>query len=128
MYCPNLQCPDFLQRGIHGEYREGFTVCPECDSLLMTESPEPAWGEDPILGTLIPVAAYSYRHEADLAASMLLANGIQAVVAGDDCGSVDPALGFATRTRVIVEASQAATASALLEEAEPAGEVGVDLA
>ena len=41
MYCTDLQCPDFLQWGVHGEYRQGITVCPKCGATLVTERPEP---------------------------------------------------------------------------------------
>jgi hypothetical protein len=134
MYCADLQCPDFLQWGVHGEYRQGITVCPKCGATLVTERPEPGRvgeAEEPVAtefpslpGPLVTLASFNFRQDAELAVSMLLANGIQAFVAGDDCGSVDPGLGFGTRTRVMVDASQAATASALLEQVAPESPAG----
>jgi hypothetical protein len=55
---------------------------------------------------------------------MLLANGIDAIVAGDDCGSVDPGLGFGTRSRVLVDGSEFEAASALLEQSGSESESG----
>jgi len=134
MYCPNEQCPDVLQWGIHGEYRDGITICPKCGMTLVQERPQPEIAEGfekpvtpqlpPVPGPLVTLAAFNYRHDADLAVSMLLANGISAVVAADDCGTLDPALGFGTRSRVLVDASQVEAASGLLEQAVVEGEPG----
>ena len=134
MYCSNPQCPDFIQWATHGEYREGLTVCPKCGAMLVAGRPEPAGAEvpakrvapqlAPLPGPLVTLASFNYRQDADLAVSMLLANGINAVVAGDDCGRVDPGLGFGTRSRVLVDASQLEAASALLEQAVPESEAG----
>jgi hypothetical protein len=134
MYCTNPECPDFLQSGIHGEYREGLTVCPKCDAPLVPERPHPPASEvpeglvglalPPLPGPLVALASFNFRQDADLVVSMLLANGVNAVVACDDCGALDPGLGFGTRARVLVAASQVEVASALLAQAEPAGPPG----
>jgi hypothetical protein len=47
---------------------------------------------------------------------MLLGAGLTAVVFGDDCGTVDPGLGFATRCRLMVPEDQASLALSLLEQ------------
>jgi hypothetical protein len=128
VFCPNLECPDFKESGMAGEYVEGTTVCPKCGAYLVAEPPvvRPA-GEDapsfqePLAlseGPLVTVASFNYRHEADLVLSMLLASGIEAVTFSDDCGGVDPRVGFGTRTRVVVPESQAAAALALIETTE----------
>jgi len=132
MYCTDPQCPDFLQFGIHGEYREGITVCSKCGAMLVPELPMSQRVEDPaesaavqlssLPGPLVTLASFNYRQDAELAASMLLANGIQALLTGDDCGRVDPGLGFGTRTRIMVDAGQVEAASALLEQAMPISE------
>ncbi len=75
----------------------------------LTELPE---------GPLVTVASFNYRQDADLVLSLLLARGTEAVSFSDDCGGVDPRLGFGTRTRVVVPESQAAAALALIDEAE----------
>ena len=134
MYCANLQCPDFLECGIHAEYRDGITACQTCGASLVPEKPQPTSAvsyEEPIAhelpplpGPLVTVAAFNYRQDADLVVSMLVASGINAIVAGDDCGSFDPGLGFGTRSRVLVDASQLEAATALLEQEAPEGEPG----
>ena len=39
MFCPNRECPDFISTGKPGEYREGITVCPYCQTELVAEDP-----------------------------------------------------------------------------------------
>ena len=58
--------------------------------------------------------AFYYRHEADLAASYLKAHGVEAVVVADDCGAVDPALGFGRQVQVLVPSEMVDKARALL--------------
>jgi len=64
----------------------------------------------------VVVASYNFRYEADLVKTYLSANGIDIVESSDDCGGADPGLGFGTRTRVLVPASQAKRAVALLKK------------
>lgn len=128
MFCPNVDCPDFKESGIAGEYLERTTICPKCGAHLVAEPPavKPAGEEaprfpglsEPSEGPLVTVASFNYRQEADLVLSMLLARGIEASAFSDDCGGVDPRLGFGTRTRVVVPASQVADAVALIETTE----------
>jgi hypothetical protein len=40
MYCPNPDCPDFLETGSHAEYVAGITVCPKCGAYLVDTPPE----------------------------------------------------------------------------------------
>ncbi len=127
MYCPNRECIDFEETGEPGEYRDDIEVCPKCGARLVHEAPDlrerGSVGVDEDECTpgqpLVAVAAFNYRQQADLAASMLLGAGLDAVVFGDDCGTVDPALGFATRCRLMVPENQAESALALLEKAPP---------
>jgi hypothetical protein len=125
VFCPNRDCPDFQGSGVPGEYREDIMVCPKCGASLVREPPvlreaeEPGAGgaeeRDAALGPLVAIASFNYRQDADLAASMLLANDVQAIVFADDCGGIDPRIGFASRSRVMVPESQAKLALALLE-------------
>jgi hypothetical protein len=64
----------------------------------------------------VEVASYDLRHQADLAVSYLAAHGIKAWYTADDCGGADPALGFATGTRVFVGASHVERALLLLHK------------
>ncbi len=125
MFCPNPDCPDLLESGEPGEYREGILTCPRCGAALVPEHPFPP--EDDETPAEVPwdrslqeppveVASFNYRQDAELACSMLEANGVRAFVFGDDCGSVDPGIGFGTRTRVMVPGSEAALAVTLLRE------------
>lgn len=123
MYCPNRECIDFEETGEPGEYREDIEVCPKCGARLVHDRPELRAPEEVAglgdgggaEGTLVAVAAFNYRQDADLAASTLLGAGLDAVVFGDDCGTVDPGLGFATRCRLMVPEDQANLALSLLE-------------
>jgi hypothetical protein len=65
----------------------------------------------------VVVASYNFRHEADLVKTYLSSEGIEIFESSDDCGGADPGLGFGTRTRVLVPASQAERAIALLKKA-----------
>lgn len=122
MFCPNPECLDFQETGAPGEYREGIVSCPRCGSRLVPEPPAPSGGERPAAeeqeddpGPLVAVASFNYHQDADLVASMLLANGVEAAVFGDDCGGTDPRIGFGSRTRVMVPEGQAQLALSLLE-------------
>ena len=129
MFCPSPECPDRLESGEPGEYRDGIFTCPRCGATLVPEHPFPEQEEEQPLpgfpagdgdgGPPVEVASFNYRQDAELACSMLEANGVPAFVFGDDCGGVDPRIGFGTRTRVMVPASRAEEAASLLREAAP---------
>lgn len=133
MYCPNRECIDFEETGEPGEYRDDIEVCPKCGSRLVHELPdlrppeevEDVADPDDPEGTLVAVAAFNYRQDADLAASMLLGAGLAAVVFGDDCGTVDPSLGFSTQCRLMVPEDQVSLALSLLEQADREPSAGV---
>ena len=126
MYCPNRECLDFKESGAPGEYREGVSVCPKCGARLVPEPPAPsevaergaesAEMPDGTPGPLVVVASFNYHQDADLAVSMLLANGVQAYAFADDCGGTDPRLGFGSLTRVMVPEGDASLALSLLEQ------------
>ena len=40
MFCPNDQCPDFLDTGLVAEYRPEIMVCPFCGTPLVADRPE----------------------------------------------------------------------------------------
>lgn len=130
MFCPNPQCPDLVESGEPGEYREGILTCPKCGASLVPEHPSPPEDDQTSAGvprdrspqeSPVEVASFNYRHDAEVARSILAANGVEAFVFGDDCGGVHPGIGFGTKTRLMVPASQASEAAALLREA--AGDV-----
>jgi hypothetical protein len=60
----------------------------------------------------------SSRAEADLLSNVLAGAGIEALVASDDCGALDPAFSFVRGVHVFVRASDRERAEALLEESE----------
>ncbi len=39
MFCPNDECPDFIETGLRAEYREDITRCPYCETPLVTAAP-----------------------------------------------------------------------------------------
>ena len=126
MFCPNRECPDFLESGEPGEYRDDVEICPKCGARLEHAPPEPGgrpgeqneWGGNGAApgGPLVAVAWFEYRQDADLAASMLQANGIWAVVFADDGGGTLPHVGFGTAARVMVPEMHAAAALELLAQ------------
>lgn len=59
---------------------------------------------------------FMVRHEGELAKGALEARGLQVILTSDDCGSADPALGFATGgPKLYVEESCLEEARAILE-------------
>ena len=128
MYCPNPDCPDVQESGEPGEYRDDVRVCPKCGAELVPGTPAEALdaagagsaGDEDADGPLVAVAAFNYRQDAELAASFLQANGVEAGVFGDDCGGTDPRVGFSSRARVMVPEGQARLAATLLDQASGA--------
>jgi hypothetical protein len=73
------------------------------------------------------IRRFSSRVDAEMAASMLLANGIDARVMNDDSGGMHPNLAFGLGTsEVIVPDEQLEEATALLDATQGGGEVGPD--
>lgn len=64
---------------------------------------------------LIVARIYSYRAEAELACSMLEANGVEAMIEADDCGGQRPLLGASIGVRLMVRRSDESRAKKLLE-------------
>lgn len=60
---------------------------------------------------------FNARHEADFIASVLSSEGIRAVVFSDDCGAVDPALGFVRGVELYVAEEDLERARQILEDA-----------
>ena len=73
-------------------------------------------------GGLVEVASFFYRHEAELARSVLHANGIEAIVTSDDTGGQGPGLQYVLGAHVLVHPGDAALARQILE----AGEAGLE--
>jgi hypothetical protein len=46
MYCPNDECPDFLDTGLRAEYRDDIERCPYCRTALVAEAPSVAVAAD----------------------------------------------------------------------------------
>ena len=40
MFCPNDECPDFVNTGLRSEYRDDVAACPYCGSTMVAERPE----------------------------------------------------------------------------------------
>jgi hypothetical protein len=67
--------------------------------------------------SLIPVAVFPIRAEADLARGALDAAGIYAVVAADDAGQQNPGLDFSRGVAVLVRAEDVSAAEEVLNDA-----------
>ena len=65
----------------------------------------------------VVVREFGSRTDAEMAREMLVANGIEALVVSDDCGSVDPALTFVRGARVLVAPGDVDDALDLLDRA-----------
>jgi len=104
MFCPKCKA----------EYREGFSSCADCNISLIPELP-PEPPEEYV--DWINIKTYSNRHEAELAKSFLLANGVNAVVSGDDYGGIHPALSFTTGIRLLVDKKDVEKAERILDKA-----------
>jgi len=75
MFCPKCKA----------EYREGFYKCADCEIDLVYElPPEPEQYTEYEYINLVNIKTYTDRHEAEFAKGLLLANGIYAVVPGDE--------------------------------------------
>ena len=111
MFCPNPECPDFVDTGIHSEYVDTIWQCPACGAKLVHElsAPPPPEGKDEpeVVGgdprSLASIGTYLYHQDAELACTMLTANGITACV---------------FRRELLVPESQLHEAMALLAEAD----------
>jgi hypothetical protein len=64
---------------------------------------------------LVHIHTFSYRHEAELARSMLEANAIPSVIHADDAGGQGIGIQFTRGVHLFVRAEDADRANALLE-------------
>ena len=46
MFCPNDECPDFLNTGLRSEYRVDIERCPYCETPLVSEAPRVVLPDD----------------------------------------------------------------------------------
>ena len=125
MYCPNRECVDFEETGEPGEYRDDIEMCPKCGACLVHERPDltpddglaPEDEEDAGLPEepVATAAAFENRQDADLAASMLRANGVPTLVVGVGWGG-DPRVDFGSRVRLMVSERDLPLARELLEQ------------
>lgn len=107
MFCPKCKA----------EYREGFTRCAECEVDLVPElSPDL---EDTIEYVhLVHIESYADRPEAEMAKGVLSANGIEAVISGDEFGGYSPAQAFTTGVQLFVNDEDFEEAKKILSELE----------
>ncbi len=125
MYCPNPECPDYVEDGFPAEYVDTISVCPKCGTRLAAGPPPPKLGggvEDVAAGVVgrkddppAEVASFGSRQEAEVAASYLIAEGIEAAVLADDAGGEFAGVDRAEGARLLVPTSRVAEALALLE-------------
>jgi Putative prokaryotic signal transducing protein len=100
MFCPKCKT----------EYKKGFSRCSDCDVDLTSELPEE-------YVDLINIKTFSSRQDAELAKGLLAANGVNAVVSGDDYGGINPGLSFSTGVRLLVKEEDVVNAQRIFREA-----------
>ena len=142
MFCPNRECPDFVEDGAPGEYVDSVTLCPKCGTTLVAdwppaeqddEEPEesvtpPESTERPVVGDasvpdgpLVAVAAYDYPDEAEPLISALVAAGVSVFQFLDDGRDFPDQNDVPACTRVLVPQNQARLAADLLRRVEQEG-------
>jgi hypothetical protein len=142
MFCPNRECPDFVEDGAPGEYVDSVTLCPKCGAALVAEWPAarpddeatealptppegveyPVPGDAPTAdGPLVAVAAYDYPDEAEPLISALVAAGVSVYQFLDDGRDFPEQNDVPACTRVLVPQSQARLAANLLRRLEQGG-------
>ena len=134
MFCPNRECPDFVESHIHGEYVDGVTVCPVCGATLVEEvaavqsaasraeiqldAASETEQVPPVAEQVVAVAAFDSRDDAGPALALLAANGVVVIEFLDDGRDFEDQSEWATCTRLLVPESQAAFAKRLIAESE----------
>jgi hypothetical protein len=73
-FCPNCEA----------EYKEGITVCPDCNLELVAELTEENKLHDTSEGEPVPLRTFSNSAEAEMVREMLNSNGIRSFVQGGD--------------------------------------------
>jgi len=72
------------------------------------------------MSDLVCIRTYSFRPEAELAQSVLDADGVESVLVADDAHGMRPMIGLATGgVRLCVRREDAEKADAILDRAEP---------
>lgn len=66
----------------------------------------------------VAIKSFNYRHDAEPLLELLKSSGIDAIVASDDCGAVDPALALAGGVYLMVWESDLERARDVIDEAE----------
>ncbi len=117
-----------MVNGFAGEYRDELEVCPFCGTTLV-------WGPAPTVpdreydsgvvargvvleGETARVGHYLEASQAELARGFLESQGIPARIERDTAGGVRPEIGVVTGIRLVVPASMAREAEALLAAVE----------
>jgi hypothetical protein len=73
-FCPNCEA----------EYREGITVCPDCDIELVPELTPENRIHDKSEGEPVPLQSFKTGAEAEMVSQVLEQNGIRSFVQGGD--------------------------------------------
>lgn len=93
MFCPNNECPDFVNSGLRSEYRQDISVCPFCGAHLVEYRPnEPDTDGDGSAATsrigddeeLEPVIESTDLTEIAVIKTVLDAAGIPFIAQGED--------------------------------------------
>ena len=138
MYCPNRECPDFLDDGKPGEYVDTMSVCPKCGAALVAEMPaadpsdldlsvgapsllaaggpaEPPLATPAATGFLVAIAGFEHPEDSESLMADLATAGVQAYQFFDDGRDFEDPGDYPVCTRVLVPDSQAALAARVIE-------------
>lgn len=105
MFCPNCRA----------EYKEGITLCADCNVELVHELLPEDIAE---YVDLVDLETYPDRNEAELAKGVLSGSGIEAVIYGDEYGGYAPALSFSEGVKLMVKKKDIVRARLVLMEVE----------
>ena len=105
MYCPECR----------SEYVEGVNECVDCQVALVAELP-PLEEEEYDYEHFVTFKTFLSRPEAELAHSVLDANGIEAFISSDDAGGSRPELAFLRGVKVLVHQNDLQKAEELFAE------------
>jgi len=114
-HCANDSCPELLEHGIRGEFRDEISICPGC-SLPLTDGPAPDLRPPPEWMELVEVASFTHVASAHVERAALEAAEIPAFVTDENLASMQWLYTSAVGgVRLLVPVEHADAARAIVE-------------